>query len=149
MGTERKLNVHKTFRGCPEQPCWSLLSIKLHTIWYGSPGCLLNVSCKCLFNLCSVCRERFESDSENEMFVRSCSRNSSNSKEHFCDEVFYWKCRLADIYLPKLNFNVEYFWKFSKLFFLFQLFFRYFFIRISQQKFFHICMKKSFFLGMF
>ena len=114
--------MHKTFRGCPEQPCWSVLSIKLHAVWHGSSGWLLNVSCKCLFNLCSVCRERFESDSEIEVFVRSCPRNSDNSKEHVCGEVFWWKWRLADVYLLKLNFNVEYFWKFLKLFFLFQLF---------------------------
>ena len=35
---------------------------------------------------------------------------------------FTEKCRLADVYLLKLHFNVEYLWQFSKLFFLFQLF---------------------------
>ena len=115
---------------------WSVPSIKLHAVWHGSSGCLLNVSCKCLFNLCSVSRERLESDSESEVFVRSCSRNSDSSIEHVCGEVFHWKWRLANVYLLRLNFNVEYFWKFSKLFLT---------IQISQQKFFDICMKKSFF----
>ena len=96
--------------------------VKLHAVRYGSSGCLLNVSCKCLFNFCSVCLERFEPDSKSQVFVRSCFRNSDNSKEHACSEVFYWKCRLADVYLLKLHFNVEYLWKFSKLFFLFPLF---------------------------
>ena len=65
---------------------------------------------------------RFESNSESEVFVRSCSRSSDSSKEHVCGEVFHWKCRLADIYLLKLNFNVKYSWKFWKLYFFFHLF---------------------------
>ena len=42
--------------------------IKLHTLRHGSLVCVLNVSCT--FNLRSVSRERFDSDSKSEVFVR-------------------------------------------------------------------------------
>ena len=45
-----------------------MLSIKLDALWYESSVCALNVSCT--FNLHSVNRGRFGSDSKSEVFVR-------------------------------------------------------------------------------
>ena len=62
------MNVRETFRECPEHPCRSVLSIKLHAFRHGSSVCVLNVSCT--FNLRSVSRGRFDSDSKSEVLVR-------------------------------------------------------------------------------
>ena len=45
-----------------------MLSIKLHALRHGSSVCVQNVSRT--FNLRSVSRERFDSDSKSEVFVR-------------------------------------------------------------------------------
>ena len=68
MGTEHKLNVCEAFRGCPEHPCQSVLSIKLHAFLHWSSVCALNISST--FNLHSVSRGRFYSYSKSEVFVR-------------------------------------------------------------------------------
>ena len=68
MGTERKLNVRETFRGYPEHPCRSVLSIKLHAFQHKSSVYVLSVSCT--FNLHSVSMGRFDSGSKSEVPVR-------------------------------------------------------------------------------
>ena len=68
MGTERKLKVRETFRGCPVHPYRSVLSIKLHAFRHECSVCVLNVSCT--FNLRSVSKGRFDFDSKSEVLVR-------------------------------------------------------------------------------
>ena len=102
----------------------------MHALRHGPSECLLNVSCT--LNLLSVSRGRFEPDTKSQ-FKGACLR---------------WGF-LLKMQTKQLLFTEAELWRRMLLEFFFFFVFMYSFIRILQQNFFHICMKKVFLLRMF